>query len=450
MASKKKAEASASPSQRALVIKDCGTWTGRGFRKGSILIENGKITKIGVVVPTTSPDTIDGRGLLALPGPIDAHVHLRGMQLAYKEDFETGTSAAAAGGFTSILDMPNSIPPVDSPQRLRDRMDAASGKILVNVGFHAAMVRTASDLRGMATMGAFSLKLYMPRPISPLTIDDDEELLRIMKNAAASSIPITVHAEEPSMIRPTSTAETWQDLARTHPTHAESHAVQRMLRLQRLSMCSIHFAHITLPSSLALIHRRGSSNVTSEVTPHHLLLSEPDLQRLGWRAWMVPPLRPWVVTQRLLSATSRGLATLIASDHAPHAIREKKSGPRNAPPGVPGLETTLPILLTLVHRGKLSMKRMVDMLTIAPARRFGLESKGRLEKGADADIVLVDPTAISRVDSSSFHSKAKYSPFDGFETRGRVEKTIVGGMVVFDNGRIVAPGGTGRILRRER
>ncbi len=157
-----------------------------------------------------------------------------------------------------------------------------------------------------------------------------------------------------------------------------------------------------------------------------------------------------MTVQKLLSATSQGMATLIASDHAPHSIQEKTAGVHKVLPGIPGLETTLPLLMTLVHRGKLSMKRMIDMLTIAPARKFRIAAKGRLGKGADGDVVLVNLKVVSKINPLMFFSKAKYSPFEGFETRGKVEKTIVGGEVVFDDGRIVAPGGTGRILKRAR
>jgi len=422
-------------------------WTGDEFREGSILIENGKISKIGVRVPST-PRSINGRGLLALPGLIDVHVHLRDMELSYKEDFTTGTSAAAAGGFTSLLDMPNSQPVVDSAERLRERMESASGRILVNVGFHVAAVGTPDRLKAMVRSGAFSLKLYMPHPFSPLAVDSDEEVLAMMREAARKRVPITVHAEEPSLIRDPSRTKTWLGLARTRPDEAESKAVTRVLRLQAISGCSIHFAHTTLPLILNQIWSRHSKQVSSEVTPHHLLLSELHLKRLEWKAWMVPPLRTRVIARKLLSATSQGKASLIARDHAPHSVQEKTAGLHKVLAGIPGLETTLPLLMTLVHRGKLSMKRMIQMLTIAPASRFRIAAKGRLGKGTDGDVVLVNPRAVSKIDPRMFFSKAKYSPFGGFETIGKVEKTIVGGEVVFEDGRIVAPVGTGRILKR--
>jgi len=424
-------------------------WTGDGFREGSILIENGKISKIGITVPST-PRSINGKGLLALPGLIDVHVHLRDMELSYKEDFTTGSSAAAAGGFTSLLDMPNSQPVVDSAERLRERMEVASHGIVVNVGFHVAAVGRPDRLNAMIRLGAFSLKLYMPRPISSFAVDSDKEVLAMMREAARKRVPVTVHAEEPSLIRDPSTTKTWLGLAGTRPDEAESKAVRRMLRLQAISGCSVHFAHTTLPASLRQIWSRHSTQASSEVTPHHLLLSELDLKRLGWKAWMVPPLRTQMLARKLLLATSQGKATLIASDHAPHSIQEKTAGLHKVLPGIPGLETTLPLLMTLVHRGKLSMKRMIDMLTVAPARRFRIAAKGGLGEGADADVVLVNPKVVSKIDPLMFFSKAKYSPFEGFETRGKVEKTIVGGEVVFEDGRIVAPLGTGRILKRAR
>ncbi len=447
LAPRKKADHLGSSDSRALSIRDCTLWTGDGFREGSILVENGKISKIGISVPQTSR-SISGRGLLALPGLIDVHVHLRDMELAYKEDFLTGTSAAAAGGFTSLLDMPNSKPVVDSPERLKERMNVASRRVVVNVGFHVAAVGGIDRLKVMAELGAFSLKLYMPRPISPLNVDDDEELLPLMRGAARNHIPITVHAEEPSLIRDSSQTKTWIGLAGTRPNTAESRAVKRMLKLQSMSQCSIHFTHMTLPSSLETIWSRHSTLATSEVTPHHLMLSELELGKFGGKAWMVPPLRTQSIARRLLSATSQGKATLIASDHAPHSLAEKTARLHKVLPGVPGLETTLPLLLTLVHRGRLSMKRMIDMLTIAPARRFRIAAKGRLAKGTDGDLVLVDPKAVSRINPGTFLSKAKYSPFAGFEARGKVEVTIVGGQVVFDHGRIVGNAGTGRILKR--
>jgi dihydroorotase len=234
------------------------------------------------------------------------------------------------------------------------------------------------------------------------------------------------------------------------PSKAESHAVLRMLKLQRLANCSMHFCHLTLPSSLRQVSMTNARRVSTEVTPHHLFLSRKDLKRSGWRAWMVPPLRSKQVVASLLKMTLAGKVSLIASDHAPHSIVEKREEPATSPPGVPGLETTLPLLLTLVNKGVLSLERLVELLSSNPAKLFHLRRKGKLAEGADGDVVLVDLRKRGKVESKTFFSKAKYSPFEGMKTIGAVRTTVVGGRIVYDQGQIVSEPGTGRVLRRGR
>lgn len=188
--------------------------------------------------------------------------------------------------------------------------------------------------------------------------------------------------------------------------------------------------------------------MTTEVTPHHILLSDMDLPRLGWRGWMVPPLRSKKEKDELRRAMSKGRATLIASDHAPHTVEEKDRNPGESLPGVPGLETTLPLLLTLVSKRLMTISRLVQLLATNPARVFELPGKGRLEVGADGDVVLVNLKKKTRIDSSRFFSKARFSPFDGVSTRGAVHSTIANGRLVYHDGAIVAGEGSGRVLRR--
>ncbi len=433
-----------------LVIRNCRVWMRGGLREGSILTARDKIRRIARRISISPAEEIDGRGLIALPGLIDAHVHLRDLDLAYKEDFNTGTSAAAAGGFTSVLDMPNTKPATDSPDRLKEKMKEASGKIRVNVGFHVAAVPGFGAVAEMARMGAFSLKLYLPKPIYPFQVEKDQTLLNLMTMAASQRIPISVHAEDAdvlSNVAPHRT-RTYSDLARARPPEAEVKAVKRIIRLQKLAKCSVHFAHITLPTSLRRIQNAASTNVSSEVTPHHMVLSTDRLAKVGWKAWVVPPLRSRRTASALLREVAMGTATVVGSDHAPHDLEEKSGPIAQCPPGIPGLETTLPVLLTLVHKGRISLGRVVSLLSRNPSRVFSLGSKGSLQKGADADVTLVDLKVKSKIRPENFFSKAKYSPFEGFETKGQVRATIVGGRVVYDGEQIVAPPGTGEILRR--
>ena len=179
-----------------------------------------------------------------------------------------------------------------------------------------------------------------------------------------------------------------------------------------------------------------------------MLLSNKSFERLGWKAWMVPPVRSEAERRRLLQATVSGQADVIATDHAPHEVGEKRLPPEESPPGIPGLETTLPLLMSLVNKGMMSLRTMVNCLARNPARIFGVASKGIIEQGADGDIVLVDPKRRSVVKPEKFFSKAKYSPFEGWKTQGQVDTTIVRGQIIYERGQIVAAPGAGAVLKR--
>jgi len=431
----------------SLLIRDAHIWIKNDIIRGSILIEDGRIQKIARRIPERADEEILARRLVALPGLVDAHVHLRDLRLSYKEDFTSGTAAAAAGGFTTVLDMPNTLPPTDSAQRLREKTRRASGKIVVNVGFHAAAVKERSAAKAMKAAGAFSMKLYLPKPIAPLDVGDDRAVVQVLKAAKEVSLPVTVHAEDASQIEGTRKIRTFKELVRSRLGSAETSAVSRMLRLQRQIGCRVHFCHLTLPTSVLTIDDLHSGRLSSEVTPHHTLLSEDSVAKLGWKAWMVPPLRPRHVSNSLFRAMAIGTATILATDHAPHTIREKQHSPLTSPPGIPGLETAVPLMLTVVNKRKLSLRRLVSLLSTNPAKVFGLSSKGRLKKGMDGDLILVDMKKRGKIDPEKFFSKAHYSPFEGWKTQGSVHTTIVNGSVVYREGEIMGKPGRGKVLR---
>ncbi len=430
-----------------VLIQDAHVWNSNRIIRGSILTENGAIKKIARRITQKADQRISAGGLIAVPGLIDAHVHLRDMKLSYKEDFATGTAAAAAGGFTSVLDMPNTLPPTDAARRLREKAAVASRKILVNIGFHAAAVKSGDSVRAIKNAGAFSLKLYLPKPIAPLNVEKDQEILQVMKSAKSSGLPLSVHAEQLSRKAEGNKSTSFSDLIKTRSNDAEESAIARILRLQQHVNCRVHLCHVTLPSSIHLIHNARLPQLSSEVTPHHVLLNEESLKRLGWKAWMVPPLRRRSLSQQLLRTVASGEATIIATDHAPHTIAEKKSRPGLSPPGVPGLETAMPVLLTMVNKRRVSLGRVLSLLTTRPARLFNLRSRGRLEKSAAGDIALIDLRRRGKIEPEKFLSKAHYSPFEGWKTRGAIHTTIVNGQIVYSDGEIVAKPGTGRILK---
>jgi dihydroorotase len=430
----------------SLLIRDAHIWAKNDIIRGSILIVDGRIQRIARRIPEPADEEILARRLVALPGLIDAHVHLRDLRLSYKEDFTTGTAAAAAGGFTTVLDMPNTLPPTDSARRLREKAGRASRKILVNTGFHTAAVGDRSAAKAMKVSGAFSMKLYLPRPIAPLDVADDRKIVEVLKAAKDASIPVTVHAEDAAQIEGARNIRTFKELVRSRLGSAETSAVNRILRLHTQIGCRVHFCHVTLPSSISAIGNKSSGRLSSEVTPHHTLLSEDSVKMLGWKAWMVPPLRPQKVMKNLFRAMATGTATIMATDHAPHTIKEKRRPPKRSPPGIPGLETTMPLMLTMVNKGRLSLGRLVSLLSTNPAKVFSLNSKGRLEKGADGDVILVDMKKRGKVNPEKFFSKAHYSPFEGWKTQGAVHTTIVNGSVIHQEGEIMGKPGIGMVL----
>jgi dihydroorotase len=443
----KSPESEETPSLCSLLIRDAHIWTENRTIRGSVLIERGRIQRIARKISVAADEEILARGLVALPGLVDAHVHLRDMKLAYKEDFTSGTSAAAAGGFTTVLDMPNTLPPTDSGRRLLEKTRRASKNILVNTGFHAAAVGDRAEVKTMKMAGAFSIKLYLPKPIAPLDVGDDLTIVEVLKAAKEASIPVTVHAEDSAQIEPTGQIRTFKELVGSRQGKAETSSVSRILRLQKQIGCRIHFCHVTLPSSISTIGKWRSGGLSSEVTPHHTLLSEDSVEKLGWKAWMVPPLRPRQVRNRLFSEMAAGNATIIATDHAPHTIREKRRPPEKSPPGIPGLETAMPLMLTMVNKRKLSLWRLVSLLSTNPAKIFDLRSKGTIRKGADADVILVDMKKRGEIDPDKFFSKAHYSPFEGRKTQGAVHTTIVNGSIVYSKGEITGKPGSGKVLR---
>jgi dihydroorotase len=433
------------PGSKSLLIHDANIWTRNRSIRGSILVEDGRVRKIARTIPVQADEEIRARGLWALPGLIDAHVHLRDMKLSYKEDFTTGTAAAAAGGFTTVLDMPNTLPPTDSAQRLKEKARRASRRILVNVGFHGAAVTDPRAVRRMKKWGVFSTKLYLPKPIAPIDVTDDREIVRVLKTAKQAALPVTVHAEDAGSFSGIGNVRSTRQMVESRPGEAETKAIDRVLRLNSRINCQVHFCHVTLPTSISMISK-ASGRLSSEVTPHHTLLSDRSVEQLGWKAWMVPPLRHPKIRRGLFSAMTTGDVTILATDHAPHTIEEKQRPPRKSPPGIPGLETALPLMLTLINRGELSIRRLVDLFSANPAKVFGLRSKGELERGADADIVLVDMKTRGKIDPEKFFSKAHYSPFENWKTQGTVRTTIANGRIVFQDEEIVGNPGDGNVL----
>ncbi len=425
----------------------------------SIAIEEGKFFKIGKETQMPNADQKTNiKNLLVLPGLIDEHVHLRDEGKAYKEDFQTGTAAAAAGGFTTVLDMPNNEPVTMSVQTLRERMGIASRKILVNVGFYSEFPKKITEIEGIVEQGAVGFKLFMGCQIGGLNIDDDESLQVAFKEVAKLGIPVAVHAEDKALL--TSNEEKLKIGKKTsnaafqtaHSEEVEVKAIEHLLKLSAPTDVRLHFCHISTKKGLSAISeaKKSERKIICEVTPNHLLLSTSELPRYGQMLIMAPPVRDKSDVEALWKGLEEGTIDTLGSDHAPHVLSEKSAGSVwEVKVGVPGLETTLPLILTQVKKNRLSINQVVRLLAEKPAEIFGLEDRGYLEHGLNADLTVVDFNRKFKIDASKFKSKAKFSPYDGWEVVGKPVKTFVSGLLVFDEGQIVAKAGTASIVRRD-
>jgi dihydroorotase len=438
------------------VLNNAKIFTRGSIVEAGIAIDKGKIVKIAKDTNLPPASTkIDLKGHIILPGLIDLHVHLRDQQLAYKEDFFTGTVAAAAGGVTLVVDMPNNKPVTVDSFSLKERMKLAEKQVLVNVGFNSAFPKRAEEIAEVVKAGAVGFKVYLSHRIGGIDVDDDEMLVAAFREAAVKGVPVAVHAEDRKILEErrremeTAKRNDTEAYVKAHPPEAEAQSIQRIILLVKKSGVQVHFCHLSsaLGLNAVLVAKKAGLPVTCEVTPHNLLLSSEQYRRSGFFALTDPPLRTREDVSALWGAFKRGFIDVIASDHAPHAFEEKNvDSVWEAKLGVPGLETTLSLLLTQVNEGRLSLAELVRRTAEGPAEIFHLSNRGFLEEGNWADVVVVDMKREHVIDSSCFLSKAKYSPFDGMRVKGKAVKTFVNGCLVMDEGEIVAEAGAGEVV----
>jgi dihydroorotase len=426
------------------------------FITAGLAVEEGKIIKIAKKTNLPSAVAIiDAKECFILPGLIDVHTHLRDQRQSYEEDFFTGTSAAAAGGITLCLDMPNNEPVTMDSRSLKERMHVAANKLLVNVAFYSAFPKELAEISRLVKDGAVAFKLFLTKQIGGVDIEDDEALEAAFLQAKQSNVPVAVHAEDKNMLE-----NTTEELRRTnhnnidaylkaHSPEVEEKAVNRIVKMIEKTQTHVHFCHISSRQGLDAVLEGKASGLplSCEVTPHHLLLSSNHLKRYGPIALSDPPVRNDKNREALWNALNQGLIDIIASDHAPHLLEEKKKDVVwEVKPGFPGLETIIPLLLTQINEGHIRISDLIRSMAEKPAEIFHLNGKGRLAQGYSADITVVDMHREHKIDASKFYSKAKYSPFDGWKANGKPIKTFVNGCLVVEDGEIIAKPGIGKIV----
>jgi len=399
----------------------------------------GAIDKPGKIKPAGA-EILDAKGLVVAPGLVDIHVHLREPGQGYKETIASGTAAAAAGGFTSVCAMPNTIPVNDSPETTRwmlaPERNAAIRVFPIGAATRGSMGEALTEYGSLRAAGAVAVT------------DDGKPILgdRIMREAliaaARAGLPVIQHAEDTRLTGGCSMNAgplAFQLGLRGMPVEAESGLVERDLRLLAEindARAHLHVAHLSTRAALDAVRkaRRNGLRVTCEVAPHHFILNEEAVGDYNTQAKMNPPLRAEADREAMMEGILDGSVDAIATDHAPHAAHEKEQEFERAPNGITGLESALGLAISILHaKHKLPLSRVVALLSTQPANVIGLKGRGTLAVGSSADVVVFDPNWKWVFRAADSKSKSRNTPFDGWTLQGKVHTTISEGKIVFSN-----------------
>lgn len=403
-----------------------------------ILIGDGRIKRIGHQLEVADDEVIELEGKLISPGLVDVHVHLREPGFEHKETIESGTKAAARGGFTSISPMPNTNPITDSVQTLERVNDTIQKKAHVKVLPYASITTGLKgdelvDFAALQEAGTFAFT------DDGVGVQSADMMFRAMEQAAAIDMPIVAHTEENTLIRGGAVhdGETSRKLKLAGiPSVTESVQIARDVLLAEAADCHYHVCHVSTKESVRVIRdaKRAGIRVTAEVTPHHLVLDETDITGYGPDFKMNPPLRSRKDREALIDGLSDGTIDLIATDHAPHQNDEKAVGIEAAPFGIVGIENAFQLLYTkLVKTAVFTLQQLIDWMTVKPSEVFALEMGG-LKEGRVADITIIDLDKTYTLNKADFFSKSQNTPFDGEELTSDIYMTIVNGEIRYKEG----------------
>ncbi|SEH17977.1 allantoinase [Natronorubrum sediminis] len=445
-----------------LVVSNCTVVTPAGRTPDAgVAVEDGEIVAVSRSDQLPDADReLDGDGNVLVPGPIDCHIHNREPGLEYKEDWESATRAAAAGGVTTVVGMPNTDPVIDRPEHLELKFDR--GEASAHVDFQSYVVVTSENLKLIPDLddaGALGFKIFLGSTVGDVPPPNDGEILEAMEAIRETGKRLGFHEENGEVIDHY-TAQ-FKAAGKNDPIHhshsrpviAEREAVERMITFAEETGVKIHMYHVSSGSAAEAVARgkdRGV-DVTAETTPHYLWFTEEVMREKGNPARIQPPIRDAEEREKLWNVgIDDGVIDCIATDHAPHTPEEKKvddpfGNTWDAISGFVGLETEIPAMLTFVDQGRLTLEEWVRRHAARPAQVWGMyPQKGSLQVGTDADFTIVDPDEEWTLeDASALHSKNCVTPFEGESFTGNVVSTVVRGEVVYEDGSVVGDSGHG-------
>ena len=435
------------PAAGSLVVTGQRLVTPHGVRPGYLLISDGRVRDIGEIEAAPRPArTMDAGQYYVLPGFIDSHVHFRTPGLTHKEDWEHGSRAAVTGGVTTVLDMPNTLPPALTEEAVRAKAAMAAGRSLVDFGFHIGVDPDRPELLAAIDPAvARSAKIFMAgHHTAPIVMRDAGQLEKAFIAAASVGTQLVLHAEDGELF---ALLDGWRgepsgyaDYESRRPRSGGIAAVAKVIELVRRHGTRAHILHLSSreEADLACAARAAGLPVTFEVTAHHLSFTDEDAWRLGARTRLSPAIRARADQARLWEAVRTGQPATIGSDHAPHTIAEKTRTVSQSPPGIPGVQELAIAVWTGMRRrwpdedSDLAVTRLARYLGSGPAELFGLSGKGRLEPGADADLVFFAADETWMFAASDVRAKCGWSAYEGWTMSGRVVRTMRAGAVVWD------------------
>lgn len=427
-----------------------------------IFIEGGKIKGIAKEFRLSAYDAvINARNKVVIPAGIDGHVHFRDPGLTYKEDWYTGSCSAAAGGIATVLEHPNTLPPVVDKKGFQLKLKRAAQKSVIDFGINGGVTNNVDHLKELWRFGVSVFgEIFMAESTGGLNVSK-ETLGDALSKIGELDAPACVHAEDEA-IRLANEAllknDTGIDVhSRIRPDICEEVAVRDCLKINQNAAfpARLHFCHTSTPGAVRLITKArqelaslgNAGRVTCEVAPHHLFLSVKDYRKLGTLGKMNPPLRSSEDAAFMIQALNAGFIHAVASDHAPHMHYEKEVPMRAAPSGVPGVETLMPLLLAAVRKNWISLERVIQVTSRNPSSIFGLDrlGKGRMEAGFDADLLFFDPKNVVPIKSKNLHTHCDWTPYEGMD--GLFPgMTLSRGDVVWDGSQVIAQKGRGKFL----
>lgn len=405
-----------------------------------IACTNRRIERIDRRIDAQSSEQIDAAGNLVLPGVVDAQVHFRDPGNTHKEDLQSGSRAAVRGGVTSFLEMPNTQPPTTTQQALNNKLARAAQVCSANYGFFIGATPDNLEVINSANP-VCGIKIFMGSSTGNLLVHKSSDLRKIFKHGNRL---IAVHAEDENRLnqrkRTLLTENREINDLRIHTQIRDDHcallATQQATELSLEFNRRLHILHLTSAKEVKYLRQFKSELITVECTPNHLFLTEADYQDKGSRVQMNPPVRTQQDQDALWAGLKDGTIDFIATDHAPHTLQEKSQPYPNSPSGMPGVETSLPLLLTAWKSGRCSLAQVLKWMCTGPIDAYGIVNKGVLKEGYDADLTVADIDTYRTVQDQNMFTKVRWNPFSGQQLTGWPLWTVVGGEIAYANGKI--------------